>query len=264
MTSPDYTRGYLRMPHAVWRAVFCRAPVTRRQLQLVSVVIRESWGWQKRGGEVYLWTRPLAPRDFAAATGLSTDHLSRDLSRLVAGGVLQEQEGRYQFVPDPALWKTFERRTTKARPAASSSPAGNAEASPIEPFVKTGKKSERHAGPPPEEGLSPGGENAASTGPLSSPQASSAPVLSRAETRFCEVVAAFVGDLTPELSASLRRWIAADGVSTVWAVLGPVLPRGPKAVRQWLEARVLPRPAPPRPVRRIHTRRGPDAGTVSR
>ena len=62
MNAPDYSRGYLRVPLDLWRALYCRAPLTRRQLQPVSVVIRESWGWQQPGGQVYRWTRPLTPR----------------------------------------------------------------------------------------------------------------------------------------------------------------------------------------------------------
>ena len=103
--APDYRRGYLRVPLALWAQLYCRAPLTRRQLQLVSVVIRESWGWQRRG-QIQLWTRPLPPRQLAQLTGLSTDHLTRDLKALVAQGVLREQDQRYQLVPDPGLWKT--------------------------------------------------------------------------------------------------------------------------------------------------------------
>src|SRR3954470_20469010 len=95
--APNYERGYLRVPLSVWADLYCRAPLTRRQLQLVSAVLRESWGWQLRKGEVRLWTRPLTASHFAAATGLSTDHLARDLRALVARRVLDEREGRYQL-----------------------------------------------------------------------------------------------------------------------------------------------------------------------
>lgn len=129
---PDYGRGFLRVPHAVWMEVYCQAPLTRRQLQIVSVVLRESWGWradsregrvtdvndgspgsiQKRKGSsnaagpgVRLWTRPLTPRAFARATGLSTDHLARDLRDLVSRGILREREGCYQFIGSPKEWQ---------------------------------------------------------------------------------------------------------------------------------------------------------------
>src|SRR5437870_13702023 len=124
--APDFRRGYLRVPLTVWQALYCRAPLTRRQLQLVSVVIRESWGWQKPGGEVYRWTRPLTVRQFAQATGLSTDHLRRDLQVLVAQGILREQAGRYQLVPDPGLWKTWLPLPLKRRSEAPKPPATSA------------------------------------------------------------------------------------------------------------------------------------------
>jgi hypothetical protein len=95
--APDYGHGYLRVPLSVWAALYCRGPLTRRQLQLVSVVLRESWGWQTRGGGVHLWTRPLTTGHFARATGLATDHLARDLQLLVARGVLREKNRCYQL-----------------------------------------------------------------------------------------------------------------------------------------------------------------------
>ena len=64
-------------------------------MQLISVVLRESWGWGAKGGGVRLWTRPLSTRRFAEATGLSTDRIARDLRLLVEAGVLLEGEGRY-------------------------------------------------------------------------------------------------------------------------------------------------------------------------
>jgi hypothetical protein len=105
VTAPDFRRGFLRIPLGVWLEVYCRAPLTRRHLQLVSVVIRETWGWQRPGGAVYTWSRTLFPRHFAQATGLSTDHIRRDLRDLLARGVLEEQHGCYRFEADPGCGK---------------------------------------------------------------------------------------------------------------------------------------------------------------
>jgi len=118
--APDYASGYLRVPLAVWLGVFCRAPLTRRQLQLVAAVLRESWGWQGRGGGVRTWTRPLSPRHFASLTGLSTDRIARDLRDLVRRGALEERERRYRLVPDVARWGSGGRPASGPEPPAES------------------------------------------------------------------------------------------------------------------------------------------------
>ena len=103
--APDYRGGYLRVPLSLWLLVYCQAPLTRREIQLVSVVLRESWGWRSKDGRAKLWTRPLKPGKFAALTGLSTDRIGKDLAGLVERGVLLEQDGSYQLVPFPQLWQ---------------------------------------------------------------------------------------------------------------------------------------------------------------
>jgi len=204
--APDYGRGYLRVPLAVWLAVFCRAPLTRRQLQLVAVVIRESWGWQRGRGEPYLWTRPLAAARFAEATGLSTDRISRDLRELVDRGVLRESGRCYQFVPDPDVWL--------ARP----------EAPPI--------KRRRTAGPAvpaADPALLPGGTYIANI-----EERNDADNL-RAD-RFIRLVLGMVGPLPPGLWADLRRWVRRVGVAAAWERLEPGLRRGPATGRALLVA----------------------------
>jgi hypothetical protein len=74
-------------------------------LQVVSAVLRESWGWNGRDGGVKPWTRPLPTRALARLTGLSTDRLKRDVDGLVERGVLFRRGDRYQVVPDPQAWK---------------------------------------------------------------------------------------------------------------------------------------------------------------
>ena len=52
MSHPDYSRGYLRVPLDTWLAVYCQAALSRRQLQLLSFVIRETWGWRDKTGGI--------------------------------------------------------------------------------------------------------------------------------------------------------------------------------------------------------------------
>lgn len=235
--APDYSRGFLRLPHSVWQDLYCRAPLTRRQLQLVSLVLRESWGWQKRGGAVHLWTRPLPIRHFAQATRLSTDHLARDLKALVARGVLREEAGRYQFVPDPRLWKTPLPAPPKPRPRALKSPRRTAKTAPPAPGLKTAKISQRNVPPLSGDELSPAGDNARVAGrPPLDQQTFQDPSVS--EEHFVAVVAAFVGELSRQEAADLGTWVQQEGVSVVWAALAEAFGCGPRAMREALRRRL--------------------------
>lgn len=222
MTTPDYSRGYLRVPLAVWEAVYCRAPLTRRQLQLVSVVLRETWGWQDRGGTVRLWTRPLSTRQFAQATGLSTSRLRRDLQALVDQGILLAQAGRYQFVFPPDRWITAR---PLAKPGAKTA-LPNAETAPtiaetaLSRRPKDKRKIHKRNGGSPEHRLSPAGDN-------SRVPASALPV----EERLIAILVAFVGPLPDGWIARLREWIGREGIAIVWRTLEPALRQGSTAAR---------------------------------
>src|SRR4051794_36703740 len=155
--APDYARGFLRVPLDLWVALYCQAPLTRRQLQIVSVVLRESWGWQKKGGQVQLWTRPLSPRQLATLTGLSTDHLSQDLQSLIERGILRQEGRRYQLVPDPQRWITAPARARKPRPAALKLPARTAKTALPVPDVKIEDKKQRNVSLPVDNSLTSAG-----------------------------------------------------------------------------------------------------------
>lgn len=239
MNEPNFSRGYLRLPLMVWGTVYCRGPLTRRQLQLVSLVIRESWGWQRPGGQVHLWTRPLSPRQFAQATGLSTDHLRRDLNRLLERGVLRERQQRYQFVGDVQLWKADLTPTLEVRPAPPEWPVLTAETAPADLASKKSKRKQRNVVRQPDPDLSTTGENSSSPRALSRSFLSSdgpAPISATAIERLVDVVAAFVGSLSPREADALRLWIYEVGVAAVWAALEPAFRLGPTAGRERLQA----------------------------
>ena len=210
MNAPDYRRGYLRVPLAIWAALYCHAPLTRRQLQLVSLVIRESWGWRTREG-VQEWTRPLSPKQLAEATGLSTDHISRDLRQLLAAGVLRGQGSRYQFVPDVELWITDQLRAPKAQlpaPKETLAGVGNALSTPAS---KIGKKEERNVVQRPAYQV-PGAVDKF---------ARRSPVALLLVNRLADIVSAFVGSLSERHVDALRAWICQDGIAAVWRSLEP-------------------------------------------
>jgi len=249
VTAPDFRRGYLRIPLAVWLAVYCRALLTRRQLQLVSVVIRETWGWQTRGGDVRLWTRPLTPRQFGELTGLSTDHLARDLRDLVARGIVRVDGERYQFVPDPRLWITPPPPAPEQRPMAPEWWADGAESALGTPGVKTGKIKDRNVPHVTRSDLSPTGDNFRASRPDVRFADAEWPGSDRAPTppspeRLADVITAFVGTLAPADAEALRAWICEAGNAGVWSALEPAFREGPAAGRRALASRLASRPQP--------------------
>lgn len=244
MTAPDFQHGYLRVPLSLWSALYCRCPLTRRQLQLVSVVLRESWGWQGRDGQVRLWTRRLSAADFAAATGLSTDHLARDLRRLVARRVLDEREGRYQLEADPGLWITPGAAAPSAAGSAGSAvraAEGAVEAAgsaPAAPGAKKEKIRNRNV-PPDARGLSTTGDNVparrsacrSARRAVSDDPAATPPTPPSAADRLVVLVPLFTGPLAEVEQAALRAWIDGAGSAAVWNSLEPHLRDDPGQVR---------------------------------
>jgi hypothetical protein len=246
--APDYSHGYLRLPLAVWLDLYCRAPLTRRQLQLVSVVIRESWGWRNPRGGVYLWTRPLTSGHFAALTGLSTDHLAGELRRLVSSGVLRERDRRYQLVADSRLWITPARSAQMARLQPPESRHEAAQLTLFPPPPKKGKKGERNV---------PAVTLARFVGPVenrvpirpSSPAASGPPSRVFAARLLAIVTASLdrTAALAPVEADLLLRWIGRVGVAPAWESLEALLRlprshRGP-AVRALLRRVEAQKPA---------------------
>lgn len=213
---PDYRRGYLRVPLPVWLEVFCRAPLTRRQLQLVAAVIRESWGWQ-RDGRPYLWTRPLPPARFAELTGLSTDRISRDLRALVDRGVLRERDCCYAFVPDSSEWLAPAPGVMREDgPSLAAAEPASAAADPA---------------------LPPGGVKTAHTEQRDEAFEAPAPLAVPSSTdRFVRVLLGFVGPLPPSRWQELRRWVERVGAAAVWRELEPGFRRGPATARLLLAA----------------------------
>ena len=225
MSRPDFRRGYLRVPFSVWMKVFCRPLLTRRQIKLVSFVIRESWGWQTAGREPRTWTRPLASRDFALATGLSTDDLRRVLLALIERGVFREDHGRYQFISDPQLWKTLPARPPEPRYPPPQSPAFTAVPARFSPGSNKGNISKDNGFGLPVEALHPPVDNSPSSF-----------VASTVGLRLADIVAAFVGSLSEAQADALRRWICEAGVAGVWAALEPAFREGPLVAREHFEA----------------------------
>lgn len=217
MSAPDFGRGFLRVPNAVWEALLCRAPVTRRQLQLLSVVTRETWGWQEPGGGVRPWTRPLRTRDFALRTGLSPDRIGRDLEALSSLGVLRRHGDRWQFVP-AGLAECSRVAAASRRRAAMRRADGTAGTAEVPSGLKTAKTKKRNV-----------------TYDRSTGNRSSANCPRDRAGLFVRLVEAAAGPLPPETARQLRERVARDGVAAVWRELERAFP-DPKRLRRRLEA----------------------------
>jgi hypothetical protein len=61
----DCASGFVAIPNDVFETLMLRWPLSRAAHRVISWIVRNSWGWQKR------WTRTrLEPREIAKATGL--------------------------------------------------------------------------------------------------------------------------------------------------------------------------------------------------
>lgn len=215
--APDFSHGFVRIPLGVWLSVFCKAPLTRRQLQLVAVVIRESWGWSDKGGGVRLFTRPMSPKKFAELSDLSTDRLSRDLKELLTRGVLQEQDGRYHFVPYPQQWTP---KLPRWRYPATKQQALSDETSPGEDGERKRKKEKEKRSKSEWPQLST----------IDPSPATHTPLIIKA----VEVIQAFTGPLDAHDQENLTSLIVQMGIGDLWSALEPGLRAGPERARAYL------------------------------
>ena len=78
--------------------------LSKREMQIISVIIRESWGWDKGQSN---WTKkPLSNDYFAGKTGLAKETISRELKRMILEEkILVQDKNFYSFNEHPERWK---------------------------------------------------------------------------------------------------------------------------------------------------------------
>ena len=98
--------GHVRIVNVVVEAL-ALAPLNAGQLKVALAVIRRTWGWQRKDGDI-------STAELAEATGLARSTAAAALRDLVEAGVVLERRaptfrspGRYRMEKDPRKWGRF-------------------------------------------------------------------------------------------------------------------------------------------------------------
>jgi hypothetical protein len=107
----------VQIPGSVWDALYCRPRLTRTQLQVISVVIEETF--RNDRGRSRMWTRPLPVPELARVTEHPSHRIARSMRQLVRQGILVERGQRYRLTAEAASWTLPSGRRTASRTAVS-------------------------------------------------------------------------------------------------------------------------------------------------
>ena len=101
-------KRYTRIKHEVFENIFARGLLNVRELQVISVIIRESWGWDKGKSN---WTkRPLSNKYFVKKTGISKSHICELLQQMILEKKILKKDGYYSFNEHFDQWEKFPKR----------------------------------------------------------------------------------------------------------------------------------------------------------
>lgn len=95
---------YTRIKHSVIMDIFARGLLSKREMQIALVIIRESWGWDKGSSN---WTkRKLSNIDLSEKTGLAEETISRELKSMIEQKkILVNEQNFYSFNEHSEKWK---------------------------------------------------------------------------------------------------------------------------------------------------------------
>lgn len=106
---------FTRIKHTVLMDVFAKGLLTKREMQIAFVVIRESWGWNK--GESNWTKRPISYRRFAKKTGMSSWHVHETAKKmLIEKKLLSNDYGCLAFNEHIDTWGVPEKGTKPVFP----------------------------------------------------------------------------------------------------------------------------------------------------
>lgn len=105
-------REYTRIKHTVLMDIFAKGLLSKREMQIVFVVIRESWGWDQGKSN---WTKKaLSQRQIAQKTEVNLRHINPVLQDMLDRKILvKNDEGRYSFNEHFETWGVTEKVTKR-------------------------------------------------------------------------------------------------------------------------------------------------------
>jgi len=99
-------KKYTRIKHEVFEDIFAKGLLSKREMQIVSVIIRESWGWDSGRSN---WTKKKLSNSYLSKkTGLAKQTISVELKSMITQKkVLINDRGFYSFNEHPDRWEKF-------------------------------------------------------------------------------------------------------------------------------------------------------------
>lgn len=105
---PHIRNGHTWIANELIEQVFARGKFSKRESQIIWVILRESWGWldkrpktAKRYGKEKrkypVTRRPISHTQFSEKTGIAMPHIGQTIRGLKARKVIKEHRGYYKF-----------------------------------------------------------------------------------------------------------------------------------------------------------------------
>lgn len=107
-------KKYTRIKHQVLMDIFVKGGLSKREMQIALLIIRESWGWDKGTSN---WTkRVLSNRYISEKTGLAKQTVCVEIkSMMEEQKLLVNESGHYSFNEHPETWKFIKHELSKPK-----------------------------------------------------------------------------------------------------------------------------------------------------
>jgi len=107
-------KKYTRIKHEVLENIFTRGLLSKREMQIALLIIRESWGWDSGKSN---WTKRLLSNNYLSEkTGLAKETISREIKRMIEQGkILISENGNYSFNEHLESWKLIKHQLLKSK-----------------------------------------------------------------------------------------------------------------------------------------------------
>lgn len=102
MANPQLENGYTSIANELFEAIYMRYDFTKRQLKVLSAIIRHTYGWHQTECTI-------SQREISAETGITAWHVADALKELVSCSVLEvtgcsNERRTYKLVKDYESW----------------------------------------------------------------------------------------------------------------------------------------------------------------